>query len=124
MAGDYEEMRALCERARRLCAETSAVRQQLARTRQETHALLEDVRTIDTQLAWSGRDTSLATSTCDEQYLPWAEPNEAALDTLRIVRALLSEYPIEWQVKLVRVLAARTATVAYDQLHAQRVLSA
>jgi hypothetical protein len=60
----------------------------------------------------------------DDIYLPWSEPNEVALETLRIIRALLTEYPIEWQVKLVKILAIRTAIIAQEQLQTRHALSA
>jgi hypothetical protein len=57
-------------------------------------------------------------------YNPLDEPNAQALETLRTIRDLLNDYPIEWQVKLVRILAIRTAAVAHDRLHPQLSLSA
>jgi hypothetical protein len=124
MAGNYEAMLALCERARRACAEACAARQQLDATRREARALIQEARVVGTSAAWEPCDRPAEQPAREKLYLPRAEPSEAALGTLRIMRALLSEYPIEWQVKLVKVLAARTAAVAYDHLHAQRALSA
>jgi hypothetical protein len=118
------EILALIERARQQCVEIAAARKELAITRQETRALIERSQQIHNAAVWFAATPPSEAPAPAAAYNPLEEPNAHALETLRTIRDLLNGYPIEWQVTLVRILAVRTAAVAYDRMHPQLSMSA
>ena len=53
------------------------------------------------------------------------DPHDAAMEALRLVRALIDPFPLNWQVAIVKALTARTIVKAHDQARpAAAVISA
>jgi hypothetical protein len=52
------------------------------------------------------------------------DAHDAAMETLRAIRAMLEAFPLEWQVAMVKALTARTLIVARERLQRSTAMSA
>ena len=51
-------------------------------------------------------------------------PHDHALATLRAIRLMLDELPLEWQIAVVKALTARTLVKAYEQAQLAQAVTA
>jgi hypothetical protein len=48
---------------------------------------------------------------------PGDNPRDAAMEILRVIRAMIDPFPLLWQIAIVQALTARTILFARDQAH-------
>ena len=114
-----EGMVALCLRSSRLREETRQVIQDVRSTRAHTRALIAEAQ--HTHTVWpQGEPAPPAPLVSSPNLDPLAKEKLA----LHMIRAILDDFPIELQLQLIKVLAARTAVVAQDRLSYRAALSA
>jgi hypothetical protein len=107
------DMATLMQRARRACEELATVGDEVAITRTETQRLLAIARQappVDIRITAQDAAPPII------EQLPDDDPHDLALETLRMMRELLNEFPAEWQVKIVKAITARTMLVVAAQL--------
>ena len=46
-----------------------------------------------------------------------ADPHDAAMEALRQIRDILDQFPLEWQIGIVKALTARAIVMTQDRLH-------
>jgi hypothetical protein len=57
--------------------------------------------------------------------VPSTDPHDAAKDALRLIRAIIDPFPLEWQMAIVKALTARALVKAYERTRpAPAVISA
>jgi len=124
----------LMYRAQRACMDIAAVSKELASTRTETQRVLALARQAS---AADGRgirhdaepaaempaniraEDSIVRST--GELVTNDDPHVLALAVLRTMRDLLSDFPLEWQVQIIKAITARTMLVVAQQQHKARV---
>ena len=102
------EIAALIQRAQRVCEDITIVRETLAITRAETQRLLAQAHMNPTDGGEPPRD----------------DPHGLAMDALHVMRAILTDFPVAWQVTIVKVLTARTLLVVAEQTRAPHITAA
>jgi hypothetical protein len=120
-----EDIAALYLRTQRQIVEVQAARRQLAVTRQETRALIEQAHLVHPDAAWPHlREWPASTAAVEEgpPLTPHLTQSSVGLETRQAARrigAILRELPLEQQVNIVKALAARTMVLAREHLDAQ-----
>ena len=108
------------------------LRERSARLRIKGAALRSKYDAIHDQIAAQRESKPADGSAADDAPLapvanwPADDPHRAAMETLRVIRALIDPFPIEWQVAIVKALTARTLIKARErtQANATTTLSA
>jgi len=124
---------ALIDRAQRACVDIAAVRKELASTQTETQRVLALARQVSPADGWGIRhdaepvavlptDTQVADSIVRStgELVTNDDPHVLAMAVLRTMRDLLSDFPLEWQVKIIKAITARTMLAVAEQ-HKPRV---
>jgi hypothetical protein len=109
-----DEVSTLLQRAQRACLDVATVRSELAITRAESQRLLMAARQAESTASRTA-DTAATLPMVEE---PPAEEDlhVLAMEVLHVMRELLSEFPVEWQVSIVKVITARTMLMVAAQL--------
>jgi hypothetical protein len=102
------EISTLIQRAQRACEDLTIVREKLAITRGETQRLLAQAHMKPTDSVEPPRD----------------DPHVLAMDALHVMRDILTDFPLEWQVTIVKALTARTLLVVAEQTRAPHITAA
>jgi hypothetical protein len=124
----YPEYDELCLRAERACDGLASVRRALADTRAQTQQLIAQSRQTPRCDGWNtlapaANDVPTAEAACPDP--PTNDtPHELAMEALRMMRDIIADFPIEWQINIVKALTARTMLVVAKQLHPQITQSA
>jgi hypothetical protein len=110
----------LCLRAQRACEGVATTRAALEGTLAQTRQLIAEACQIHPINWCANADGGIVAlfSTADR------DSNEAAHEALYVIRNILNEFPLHWQIAIVKALGARTAVLAQQQQQAPRVLSA
>ena len=109
------ELAALLDRAQRACDDLATVRDEVAITCGETQRLIALARKASSP---DGRIAPAAPiSLIVEEPPTEVDPHLLALEVLRMMRELLNGFPVEWQVKIVKAITARTMLIVAAQIH-------
>ena len=115
------ELAALVQRAQRACEDITTVRDELAITCAETQRLIAIARQVASATDAAPAPAApivVAEATAD------VTDQEVALEALRMMHMLLAGFPLEWQVKMVKTLTARTMLVVAMRSHNRAVTPA
>jgi hypothetical protein len=89
------------------------LRERSARLRVKVATLRRKHRQISDQIAaQSETEAASGGAVYDTQPL---NPHDVAMEALRLIRAIIDPFPIEWQVAIVKALTARTILKAREQ---------
>jgi len=103
---------ALLQRAQRACEDMAAIHATLTITRAETQRLLDLARQNARTNSVNSSDTIGVTSTAEPRD---PDPYVLAMDALHLIRDILSDFPLEWQVHVVKALTAQTMLMVSAQ---------
>jgi hypothetical protein len=127
----------LMYRAQRACLDIAAVHKEVESTRTETQRVLALARQVSPADGWGIRhDTEpvveLPANTRAEDSIVRStgelvandDPHVLTMDALRVMRDILTDFPLEWQVNIGKALTARTMLVVAAQTHKQHLTPA
>jgi hypothetical protein len=105
----YDRCAALRERSARLRADVTTLR--------DKHAHIKEQMTIQ-------RENAPATGGVVYDA-PLPTPHEMAIEALHLIGTIIDPFPLEWQIRIVKALTARTLAKAHERTRpAQAVISA
>jgi hypothetical protein len=121
----YPESDEICRRAQRACDDLDSVRRALVDTRAQTQLLIAQCHQTARYDGWATatpatNDVSTAEAACSNPPTN-DNPHELAMEALRMMRDILADFPIEWQVNIVKALTARTMVVVAKQLYPPQI---
>jgi hypothetical protein len=123
-----EAMIALCLHTQRLLLETAEIRQQSTCARQQARTLTAQSQAIHPDAAWAHCTLEAPASVAELPTLATvaleSDPLAKEKLALHMIRSILEDFPIEQQLRLIKVLAVRTTVVAHDRLRTATTLSA
>jgi len=100
------DVQQLCEQSRQLC--------------EQSRALCAEARRQHTLSPWPHPIVPAEESAPqqDDALLdkPIANPHDIAMETMKQIRDTLDALPLEWQIKIVKALTARTLLKAHEQV--------
>ena len=108
------EVATLIQRAQRACDDLATVRDEIAITRAETQRLISIARQTS-----PGADRTTPEATIQpivDEPLTEVDPHVLAMEVLRMMRELLNGFPIDWQLRIVKALTARTMLMLAAQI--------
>src|SRR5262245_7367767 len=88
----------------------ASLRQRSARLRADGTALQNTYMQIKEQMQHAPAATGVAIYDA-----PASDPHDRAMEVLRVIRALIDPFPLEWQVAIVKALTARTLIMAHER---------
>jgi hypothetical protein len=114
------ELAALCARAQRACDGMAAACATLEKTCGQTEQVIAEARQIH-PISWcASADHAIAparTAADRDSY-------EAAHEAVYAIRDILDEFPLRWQIAIVKALGVRAAVLAQQRQQLPSVLSA
>ncbi len=114
------KLAALCARAQCACDDVASARAALEKTCAQTEQVIAQARQIH-PIAWhAGADDGIVpprTAADRDSY-------EAAHEAVYAIRDILDEFPLRWQIVIVKALGARAAILAQQRQQAPPALSA
>jgi hypothetical protein len=116
------DLAALMHRAQCACDALATVRDEIAITRAETQRLIAIARQASLATSWIVPDETVALIV--EEPPTDEDPHVLAMEVLRMMRELLNGFPVEWQLKIIKALTARTMLVVATQIHKPLLASA
>jgi hypothetical protein len=101
------ELQELHERSRQLCKQTRAVCAKARQVKSPWPHPLTPAALLPEEPALQQEDVLLEE--------PQSNPHDLAMEALRLIRTIIDEFPLEWQVAILKALTARTILKGHER---------